>query len=99
MSRAFVKEVDDAPPPPPKERPVSAAPNLVTPRGARLIEQAVVALEEQISAASEEKVLPALRRDLRYCTPLEYADHADGRSSQHRRIWRSRYNQSRWPGT
>jgi hypothetical protein len=47
MSRAFVKEVDDAPVASPQERPVSAAPNLVTTRGARLIEQAIVALEER----------------------------------------------------
>jgi transcription elongation GreA/GreB family factor len=66
MSRAFVKEVDDAPAPPPLERPVSPAPNLVTPRGARLIEQAIVALEEQIAAVNDEKVLSSLRRDLRY---------------------------------
>jgi transcription elongation GreA/GreB family factor len=66
MSRAFVKEVDVVPLPPPLERPVSPAPNLVTPRGARLIEQAIVALEEQIAAPIDEKVLSSLRRDLRY---------------------------------
>ena len=65
MSRAFVKEVDDAPPPI-TERPVSAAPNLVTPRGARLIEQSVVTLEEQIATVTDERVLLSLRRDLRY---------------------------------
>jgi transcription elongation GreA/GreB family factor len=64
MSRAFVREVDGAHPPPLLERPVSTAPNLVTPRGARLIEQTVVKLEEQIGRASDE--VPALRRDLRY---------------------------------
>ena len=66
MSRAFVKEVDDAPVAPPLERPVSAAPNLVTPRGARLIEQAIVALEEQITAVIDEKVRSSHRRELRY---------------------------------
>jgi hypothetical protein len=66
MSRAFVKEVDDAPLLPPLERPVSAAPNLVTPRGARLIERAIAVLEEQIAAAIDEKDLSSLRRDLRY---------------------------------
>ena len=66
MSRAFVKEVDDAPVAPPLERPVSAAPNLVTPRGARLIEQAIVALEEQIAAVIDEKVRSSHRRELRY---------------------------------
>jgi transcription elongation GreA/GreB family factor len=66
MSRAFVKEVDDAPVAPPQERPVSAAPNLVTPRGARLIEQAIVALEEQIAAVIDEKIRSSHRRELRY---------------------------------
>ena len=64
MSRAFVREVDEVQPPPMLERPVSTAPNLVTPQGARLIEQTVVALERQIAAASDD--VPALRRDLRY---------------------------------
>jgi transcription elongation GreA/GreB family factor len=64
MSRAFVKEVDEVPPPRMLERPISTARNLVTPRGARLIEQTVVALEEQIAAPSDD--VPALRRDLRY---------------------------------
>ena len=66
MSRAFVKDMDDAPPPPPLERPVSAAPNRVTPRGAALIEEAVADLEGRIAAAPDEEALAALRRDLRY---------------------------------
>jgi transcription elongation GreA/GreB family factor len=68
MSRAFVREVDEARPPPLLERPVSSAPNLVTSRGARLIEQAVVKLEAQLAGASADAGddLPALRRDLRY---------------------------------
>jgi transcription elongation GreA/GreB family factor len=65
LSRAFVREIDDAPPPLPLERPVSAAANLVTPRGARLIEQEIAALEAALMdpAAADEA---ALRRDLRY---------------------------------
>ena len=68
MSRAFVKEIDDAPAPPPPERAVSAAPNLVTPRGARLIDEAIAAIEAELAAgpAAEEEAL--LRRDLRYWT-------------------------------
>ena len=64
MSRAFVKEIDDAPEPAIAERPVSSAPNLVTPRGLRLIESRVGALEAalRLPGADEE----ALRRDLRY---------------------------------
>jgi len=66
VSRAFVKEIDDAPPPPPLERPVSGAPNLVTPRGARLIGEQVAALEQAIVAAADEAAAAPLRRDLRY---------------------------------
>jgi transcription elongation GreA/GreB family factor len=66
MSRAFVKEEDSAPPPPPLERPISGAPNLVTPRGAGLIEEAVAALEREIAAAADEEAAAPLRRDLRY---------------------------------
>ena len=66
MSRAFVKEMDDAPPPPPLERPVSIAPNRVTPRGARLIEEMVANLEGQLAAGPGEEAVAALRRDLRY---------------------------------
>ncbi|HEY5107699.1 MAG TPA: GreA/GreB family elongation factor [Caulobacteraceae bacterium] len=66
MSRAFVKEADDAPPAPPLERPVSGAPNLVTPRGARLIEERVAALEAQLSGAKDDAAVALLRRDLRY---------------------------------
>jgi transcription elongation GreA/GreB family factor len=66
MSRAFVKEMEDEPPAPPLERPVSAAPNLVTPRGARLIEETVAGLELELAATSGEEAIALLRRDLRY---------------------------------
>ncbi len=66
MSRAFVKEGSDAPPPPPPERPVSAAPNLVTPRGARLIAQEVAALQGLLAAPAAPDVTAIRRRDLRY---------------------------------
>jgi transcription elongation GreA/GreB family factor len=65
MSRAFVKEVDDAPSPL-LGRAVSAAPNRVTPRGARLINEAVAALNEQLAAASTGEAASVIRRDLRY---------------------------------
>jgi transcription elongation GreA/GreB family factor len=68
MSRAFVKEDSDAPPPPALERPVSSAPNLVTPRGARLIDGEIERLEGEIAAAPDEPAAEALRRDLRYWT-------------------------------
>lgn len=65
MSRAFTKEIDDAPPPPPAERTMSSAPNLVTPRGARLIGEAIARIEAQMAEASGER-LAELGRDLRY---------------------------------
>jgi transcription elongation GreA/GreB family factor len=66
MSRAFVREDDNAPPPPPLERAVSSAPNLVTPRGARLIEDAIERLEGEIAGTPDEQAAEPLRRDLRY---------------------------------
>jgi transcription elongation GreA/GreB family factor len=65
MSRAFVKEDSDAPEPPRPERPISAAPNRVTPRGARLIAREVEALRARLDVASEDEI-ESLRRDLRY---------------------------------
>jgi transcription elongation GreA/GreB family factor len=65
MSRAFVKEVDDAPPMVP-ERTVSAAPNRVTPRGASLIAQAIATIERALVETADPACHPALRRDLRY---------------------------------
>ena len=66
MSRAFVKEDDSAPPPLPLERPVSSAPNLVTPRGARLIDEEVANLEDALAAEPDEEKAAPLRRDLNY---------------------------------
>ncbi len=66
MSRAFTKEIDDAPPPPAPERPVSAARNLVTANGARQIEQMVAVLTQQTTATADIDALTALKRDLRY---------------------------------
>lgn len=68
MSRAFVKEDADRPPPPPLERPVSTAPNRVTPRGARLIDAEIARLEADIAAEGDEATAELLRRDLRYWT-------------------------------
>lgn len=65
MSRAFVKEDSDAPDPPRPERPISAAPNRVTPRGARLIAQTIETLTERLNVATDEAA-ESIRRDLRY---------------------------------
>ncbi|MEI9993370.1 MAG: GreA/GreB family elongation factor [Rhizomicrobium sp.] len=68
MSRAFVKERDDLPPEPPPEREPSGHPNLVTPRGLRLIEQALFDLNEALAADHSEEDKARLLRDLRYWT-------------------------------
>jgi transcription elongation GreA/GreB family factor len=66
LSRAFVREIDDAPAPPLAERSASAAPNLVTPRGARLIDAEVEATEAALAGEPESEEEALLRRDLRY---------------------------------
>lgn len=68
MSRAFVKEQDGAPELLP-ERPVSAAPNYVTPRGLSLIEAEIARLRHDLAQAQEPRDPAAsarLSRDLRY---------------------------------
>ncbi len=52
MSRAFVREIDEALPRPLQERPVSRAPNRVTPHGARLIREVIAGLEKELTATS-----------------------------------------------
>ena len=72
MSRAFVKEADgdtfseDLP-----ERPVSTAPNFVTARGLRLIDEELDELRKALAsaqAAGERALLARHSRDLRYWT-------------------------------
>ena len=65
MSRAFVKEIDNAPIQI-QERPVSAAPNRVTPRGADLIRRTIADLEREVATSEDPEALALLRRDLRY---------------------------------
>lgn len=70
MSRAFVKESDDAGEPLP-ELAVSPHPNFVTAAGRTQIEARVEALEAEVRAAraAEDKALLArINRDLRYWT-------------------------------
>jgi transcription elongation GreA/GreB family factor len=68
MSRAFVKEQDDKPEELP-ERPVSASPNLVTPRGLRLIDEEIEASRRNLAQGQYEmdkaKIARA-SRDMRY---------------------------------
>jgi transcription elongation GreA/GreB family factor len=68
MSRAFVKEQDDAPEEL-LERPVSHNPNFVTARGLRLIEEELEALRKAMAQAQVRDDKPAVARaarDLRY---------------------------------
>lgn len=66
MSRAFVKEYDGSRPEIVPEHPVSAAPNLVTARGLRLIDARIAELEAAIADGPDEVHLARHRRDLRY---------------------------------
>lgn len=66
MSRAFVREDDGSKAEVPPEHPVSAAPNLVTARGLRLIAAEIEALDAQIAAETDPDHVARLRRDLRY---------------------------------
>jgi transcription elongation GreA/GreB family factor len=68
VSRAFVKEDDGSRPEVLPEIPVSPLPNLVTPRGLRLIAAKVAGIEAALAAAPDEEHVARLRRDLRYWT-------------------------------
>jgi transcription elongation GreA/GreB family factor len=68
MSRAFVKEQDIIAPDAPPELVVSEHPNLVTPRGLRLIEQKLFDLNEALALDQTDEEKARLLRDLRYWT-------------------------------
>ena len=68
MSRAFVKERDDLPPDAPPELAIGDGPNLVTPRGLRLIELRLFELKEALDANPDDSLKARLLRDLRYWT-------------------------------
>ena len=68
MSRAFVKEDDEAVEDLP-ERPVSTAPNLVTAEGLAAIEAEIAQLTEALAQAGDDRPARArVGRDLRYWT-------------------------------
>ena len=68
MSRAFVKDMDEAAEELP-ERPVSTAPNLVTAAGLAAIEAEIAALNEAMADAGDDRDARArIARDLRYWT-------------------------------
>lgn len=66
MNKAFTRETDDAPPPPPQEWSVSTELNLVTPRGAQLIKEQIAEIEKKHAAEVNPAVKSELRRDIRY---------------------------------
>jgi transcription elongation GreA/GreB family factor len=72
MSRAFVKEDDQATAPITlPDRPISPHPNLVTARGLRGIERAIDGAQRQLaeaSAAGDAEAAGRMARDLRYWT-------------------------------
>ncbi len=66
MSRAFTKEVDDAPIPGVPDRPVSRARNLVTETGASKIKGEIASLKDRLARASDGEDQSSLSRDMRY---------------------------------
>lgn len=65
MSVAFRREGDDEHLEPKFEIPIPPGPNLVTPRGLKLINQRVD-LESRLASANDEARTNAIKRDLRY---------------------------------
>lgn len=66
MSVAFRRESDEEHLEPKFELPIPPGPNLVTPRGLRLIEARTAELEAAVAAEADAERLAALKRDLRY---------------------------------
>ena len=65
MSVAFRRDSDEEHLEPKFERPIATGPNLVTPRGLRLIRERVAELELALATA-DEHARPALEREHRY---------------------------------
>ena len=75
MSRAFVKEDDDAVEDLP-ERPISTAPNLVTAKGFAAIEAEVARLSEELARVGDDRAARArIARDVRYWTARRGSAH------------------------
>lgn len=66
MSVAFRRESDDDHKEPEFELPIAVGPNLVTPRGLRLLGEEVARLETEISKTADEEARKKLQRRLRY---------------------------------
>lgn len=82
MSVAFRRESDDEHLEPKFELPIPPGPNLVTERGAKLIEAKVAEVEAAIAKGGTEDELKSLKRDLRYWNTrhatMEVQPPADG---------------------
>ena len=82
MSVAFRRESDDEHLEPKFELPIPPGPNLVTERGAKLIEAKVAEVEAAIERGGTEDELKSLKRDLRYWNTrhatMEIQPRADG---------------------
>lgn len=66
MSVAFRRDSDEEHLEPRPELPVPPGPNLVTARGARMIEARVAEFEAALAAGGNEEAVKAIKRDLRY---------------------------------
>ncbi len=66
MSVAFRREGDDEHKEPEFELPIAVGPNLVTPRGLRLLGEEVARLEVEIAATTDADARNKLQRRLRY---------------------------------
>lgn len=84
MSRAFIKDMDEAAEEPVPERLVSTAPNLVTPEGLAAIEAEVAKLTEELAKAGEDRDSRArISRDLRYWTARRGSAHVVEAPAEH----------------
>lgn len=66
MSVAFRRESDDEHKEPEFELPIPVGPNLVTPRGLRLLGEEVARIEAEIAGTADEEARKKLQRRLRY---------------------------------
>lgn len=66
MSVAFRREGDDEHKEPEFELPIAVGPNWVTPRGLRLLGEAVARIEAEIAATGDDEARKKLQRRLRY---------------------------------
>jgi transcription elongation GreA/GreB family factor len=86
MSRAFVKDAEDAFEELP-ERPVSSAPNLVTSEGLAAIEAEVARLTDELTKAGEDRAERArIGRDLRYWVARRGSAHVIAPPADHNKV-------------